>query len=409
VLTRPVAFTVLLAVLAGGPSFAQPGAGSGARPRLSVRSADGRFELRGGLLVHADGRAYADEGEPGPHSTLEIYRLRPSVGATLFGIVEARVVPDFGLGQAVVKDADVVVRLHPAFGVRLGKSKSPFGLERLVAAAALTFVYRGLPSGLVPNRATGVQVFGDVLPGRRLSYAMGLVSGVVDGGSIETGEDAGRDLVGRLFAHPFRGSGEVALERLGVGFAASHGTRRGTTASPRLPSFRTAGRETFAVYRSDGDDAAYADGDHQRWSPQGYYYAGPVGLWWETVVSTQEVRSGDATARIRNHSWQVAGAWALTGERQSYDGLAPGDPLTNAVELMIRYGELTLGEAAFPLFVDSRDSAREAQETVVGVSWHRNRTVKVVLNYARTRFRTEAGGADRPTEHGLFLRLQVVL
>jgi hypothetical protein len=77
----------------------------------------------------------------------------------------------------VVQDAWVDVKLHAAARVKVGKLKSPFGLERLQSATALGFVERGFPTALAPNRDVGVQVWGDVAGGV-VSWAAGVFDGV---------------------------------------------------------------------------------------------------------------------------------------------------------------------------------------------------------------------------------------
>src|SRR5690606_34628757 len=119
--------------------------------------------------------------------------------------------------------------------------------------------------------------------------------------------DNSKDVAARLFTEPFRASSSV-LRGLGLGFAATTGTREGSTASPDLPSFRTPGRQTFFRYLAGADAGSFADGTHTRFVPQGYFYGGPIGLLGEYVISRQEVRGADATAELAHRAWHVAGA-----------------------------------------------------------------------------------------------------
>lgn len=61
---------------------------------------------------------------------------------------------DNGLTVAADEGAAYIdVRLSPTFRVRIGKDKTPLGLEQL---------YADLASNLVPNRDVGVQAQGEV-------------------------------------------------------------------------------------------------------------------------------------------------------------------------------------------------------------------------------------------------------
>jgi phosphate-selective porin OprO and OprP len=44
----------------------------------------------------------------------------------------------------------------------------------------------------------------------------------------------------------------------------------------------------------------------------------------------------------------------------------------------------------------------------VGVNWYLNRDVKLMLDYDQTRFHDGAPGGDRPTEHAIMTRVQLV-
>ena len=76
-------------------------------------------------------------------------------------------------------DAYIDVRFSPTFRVRIGKDKTPVGLEQLYADYALLFPERTLASNLVPNRDVGVQAQGEVAG--VLTYVGGVFNGVPDG------------------------------------------------------------------------------------------------------------------------------------------------------------------------------------------------------------------------------------
>ena len=79
-----------------------------------------------------------------------------------------------------------------------------------------------------------------------------------------------------------------------------------------------------------------------------------------------------------------------------------------AVELKGRVHALELDEATFPTFADPARSVTDARAWAVGVNWHLNQNVKLVVDYERTDFdRGAPAGADRHVEQGILTRLQL--
>jgi phosphate-selective porin OprO/OprP len=322
--------------------------------------------------------------------------------------------PSLDGGVASIQEAYVEARLHPALRVRFGKYKTPFALERLQSATAIAFVERAFPTSLGPNRDVGVQLSGDV-GGGWASYALGVFNGVADGASGDVDTNDGKDLAARLFVQPFRPLGGP-LAGLGVGIAVTTGEQGGVLTAPGLAGYRSSGQQTFFAYRADATavGTVLPDGRRTRWSPQGYWYAGPVGLLAEHVTVEQELHREAATTALRATAWQVAGSLALTGEAASYAGLRPAtvfDPSAGtwgALELTGRASGFEADADAFPIFADPARSARAAFSWAAGLNWYLNQSVKMVLNYERTGFTGGApGGADRPDEQGFFTRVQL--
>src|SRR5438309_1130906 len=149
-----------------------------------IQSADGDFRLQIGLLVHADGRFAPDDSSDAVVNTFAFRRLRPYLRGRFSRRFEFYFNPDFAGGTLVVQDAYVDTVFAPAFRIRAGKGKTPFGLERLHSASNLLFFDRALPTALVPNRDLGMQVLGDI-SGGLISYMAGVMNGVPDGGSAD--------------------------------------------------------------------------------------------------------------------------------------------------------------------------------------------------------------------------------
>jgi phosphate-selective porin OprO/OprP len=118
------------------------------------------------------------------------------------------------------------------------------------------------------------------------------------------------------------------------------------------------------------------------------------------------------TAELEHTAWQAVGSFFLTGEKASYRSPAPTKPFDlkegglGAVELVARYGQLSMDEASFPVYATLTSSAQEARSWGVGVNWHFTRAVKVGVDYERTTFSGGASSGDREPENAVIGRFQ---
>ncbi|MGH7823089.1 MAG: porin [Candidatus Binatia bacterium] len=296
------------------------------------------------------------------------------------------------------------------------------------SAAALVFVERGLPSGLVPNRDNGVQLFGDLFDGT-FSYQLAVVNGVPDNVNPTTAElNDEKDFAGRVFAQPFKATELGAIRGLGIGIAGGYGRQDGSTSSPDVPVYRSFGQATFFSFNAaDAPDPenpdekpagpVLANGLRTRVMPQAYYYYGPFGALFEYVHGSQEYSRNATKETVDTEAWQIAASYVLTGEPSSYRGVTPlravgpgeGGWGLGAWELTGRYSELDVDSDVFDAgFANRTKSAHRAEEFVVGTNWYLNKNVKFVLNYGETRFDGGAKTGDRPKERALLTRAQLV-
>ena len=373
------------------------------------KSADNAFALRLHGLIQVDGRFYLNDTA---NDTFLLRKIRPIIDGTLFKDFDFRFMPDFGGSQAVIQDAWMNWSHWPELKLRIGKFKSPMGLEALQEDAATEFAERALPFDLLPFRDVGVQLSGD-LWGGVVSYYGGVFNGVLDGSSGDLDTDDDKDFEGRIFVHPFRKTEIGPLQGLGIGIAGAIGDQSGSTTAPNLPSYKTMGQQTFFSYTT-GTNATIANGERLRWTPQAYYYWGRFGLLGEYAVSEQEVRqgAGGPIARLHHDAWQAAASIVLTGENASYRGATPKHPfLVNggwgALELVGRYSQLKIDDDAFPTFASLTRAARRAREWAVGLNWYLNKNIKFAVDYDQTDFDGGAAVGDRPTEKVVFGRVQV--
>ncbi len=346
---------------------------------------DRDYQLRVHGYLQADDRMFSNDVHGNDPDVFFLRRIRPIFEGTIFGAVDFRFMPDFGQYNPQIQEAYLELKTFPVAKLRVGKFKEPLGLEVLRSDRDLTFAERSLASDLLPLRYMGAQVGGSLFSDS-ISYQVGYFNGSNDGANGSFEWIHGNEAAARLFFRPFATTGVSALQNFGFGLAGSTGSRRGV-----ISGLKTVGQATFFKYSS----TALANGDHTRVSPQAYYFAGPVGIMAEYVLSSQDVLNKKNTGTIDNQAWEVSASVMLTGEKNSYSGVKPrnafeptkGARHLGAIELAGRYSHLQIDAGAFPLFANPKTSARQAQEVGVGINWDLNRFVKLTTDYEHTSFR----------------------
>lgn len=167
----------------------------------------------------------------------------------------------------------------------------------------------------------------------------------------------------------------------------------------------------FFAYRAP----VAAHGRHVRWSPQAYWYRNAFGLQAEYIESEQELSTGATRGELAHQAWSLTGSWVLTGEDAGYKGVQkPNRPFEiggdgwGAFEVVARYGELDIDEAAFPLFADPNAAASHADAIGIGLNWFLTSNLKLAFNHTRASFEGGApAGGDREDEKTFFSRVQV--
>jgi phosphate-selective porin OprO/OprP len=237
-----------------------------------------------------------------------------------------------------------------------------------------------------------------------------VMNGVTDGGSADSDNNDGKDIIARLFAHPFVDTTVEPLQGLGLGVAATWGRETGTPSN-----YKTSGQQTFFSWVN----GTSLDDDRFRISPQAYWYWGPFGLLGEYVFTSTDVERTAAGRKVSAgpdaNSWQLAASYVLTGENASYRGVTPREGFSpskgtwGAFEIAARYDQLSIGEEAFQKgFANPNTSAQEAQGATLGVNWYMNRFLKFVVNYEHSWFVGGApNGGDRDAEDLVSTRFQL--
>ena len=360
---------------------------------FTLASADGANWIKLRALAQLDNRLfYGDNGVT--NNSFVLRRARLITEGAFAKNYSFQLVTEFGGGNATgattpsVLDANLGVAVNPALQFKFGKFKSPVGLELLQSDSWTFFSERSLVTNLVPNRDLGVQAGGELFNGT-VNYAVGVFGGLADGATSTNADfDNDKDVVGRVFVSPFKNDASSPVQGLSFGVSASQGHEKGALA--HTSGYKTDGQQTFFSY------AATTVGDGQNWrlSPQLDFRKGSFGLLGEYVLSTVNVRPS-ATGKkteLQNKAWQIAAGYVLTGEDSSYNGVTPKTNFDfaagtwGAFEVVARYTNLKIDDAAFPLYASRSTNADEATALGLGLNWYLSKAVAFKIDYFQTKF-----------------------
>ena len=384
-------------------------------------SPDGLYKLKLWGYLQAEGRFFLADDDLPLTNTFVLRRARIAVDGTV-GPFDFRVMPDFGNGTTVLQDAYLTANIRPYVKVQAGRAKVPLGMEFLQNDTVTMFVERAFPTQLVPNRDTGLVVFGELAEGV-VNYQVGVYNGGTDGANRDADSSDDKDGVARILTTPWKG-GFAPLTGLTVGVAGSYGRDAGTAAASNLPSYKSSGQATIFAYATATPatlaNTVIADGRHTRIAPQAYYAYGPFSTLLEFTQSRQHVTLGANHDDLAHRAWQIAAGYVLTGESASFKGLTPASPLAfdgsgwGAFEIAARLHRLDLDDNAFSGgYADATKSVSSATAFGLGVNWYLTRQVKLKLDYELTDYEGGGGGTlaapkDRVSERLIETQLQLV-
>jgi phosphate-selective porin OprO/OprP len=370
-----------------------------------LRSADSKYQIRFRGYTQLDSRWFSNSDDVTLPDSFYFRRVRPIIDGTVAGFVDFRIMPDLANSTLVLQDAYANLRFAPEAQLQVGKFKSPFGLERLESATAMWFVERAYPTLLGPNRDLGVMFQGAVREGL-VQYQFAFLNGNNDTATTDSDVGDDKDLVARVFVHPFQEAGIGPLEGLGLGFATTYGRPQGAPGA-----IRGIGGATLFQFQT----GTTFQGERSRLSPQGYWYWGPFALLGEYVTNSTEFQNGTTETRARSKAWQLAGAWVITGENTSWRGVIPAESFDldsgglGAFEVVARYSRLNMDGDLYTgnTFINAALYPEDSEEFGVGLNWYMNRFVKVAFNYEHLNFTNAGGNSDNPSEGVFFTRLQL--
>ena len=204
----------------------KPTAEVGFKNGFTLRTPDGKNELRLGGSVHFDSRAYF--GDSVAPDSFDIRRARLDVNSKLAGWMEVRI-------QAALEDNPYIrnawldLRFSDPLHLRVGQMKVPFSTEWMTQDNDINFVERAVDSPIYPFIDRGALVWGD-LADKRLTYQVGAFTGAgIDADSTRGDIDDHKDVAARLFMLPFRHSDNEWIQGLNFVLEGTVGSQSVTT------------------------------------------------------------------------------------------------------------------------------------------------------------------------------------
>lgn len=387
---------------------------------FGLSSADGAYSIK--FRNFAQPQAVHILGEVGAGAapginTYSIKRLQTDLVVGLGKRFEYRAHVNFAAGTADLLDVNLDWKILPEFSIRVGKFKPPTGLERLISSPRAPFVEGSFVTLLQPNRDVGAQVFGSVRQGL-LEYQAGIFNGARDGQNNATDNNEEKDLYGRLFSHPFSGTGNAWLAGFGAGVSGSYGKQ----AQYNNPAVAAAGTAPYVPAVTNGI-ASYSTGRQGffsynavdtsvgaviRYSPQAYYYAGPLGIIAEYTATTQTLARNGVARELTNTAWAFTSSLFVTGEKNSYKGIKvrkanafPSLESFGALEILARVSGIAIDDAAFEpvsanqtqTYANPAAQASGALQYGFAVKWYLNNSVNLFTGWENTKFEGGAGTA----------------
>jgi len=401
---------------------------------FKITSSDGKHQLRIRGAVQADGRFFWEDTANKGIDSMDLKQARLWIEGFLYKDIYYKLMPDFAAGSKVnadqtvggdiLPDAYIDYAYHSAASLLVGKFKPALSLERLQGDSDTVFLERAFPTYLASNRDVGIQVHGgfgvrgygaEKTPGpidakNAITYQLGLFNGCGDdcNPNFNAGDtNDNKELVGRLFAHPFQHASVSWLDGFGFGIA-------GSASKPSklgMKNLQTPiGRNTYLDYTG-----VTSEGNSYRLYPQAYWYAGPFGAMAEYAMSSQTVKGAGKVVRQDNTASEVTVSYVVTGEDNSFGAIKPiqaFSPLEGrwgALQFAARWTQLTVDNGTHSVIADPTKSARQATAWTLGANWYLNNYALVRTDYEEVAFAGFNGvhGGNRPTERVFATRFQI--
>jgi phosphate-selective porin OprO/OprP len=279
-----------------------------------------------------------------------------------------RAEPDFAGNRVTLRDAYIRYKGFKTFNINLGQHLEPFGMSALTSSKYLTFIERGLPFALEPDRRLGFSI--STKNAERWAVHTGIFGSTA--GTNSPNDDEGYSFSLRGHYNPMlRGSD---LVHLGAAVSYRH---------PDADTIRYRSQPEAAVDDNrivDTGDILDVDNIHM----YSLEFAGQHGAThFQSQYDKATINRGD-NPDADFSSWYVNLGHFLTADSRNYSTKSgvfgrvnPTKPMGaggyGAWEIAARYSELDLNDANI--------QGGEVKNTTLGLNWYPNSWLKFMVNY----------------------------
>jgi phosphate-selective porin OprO/OprP len=286
-----------------------------------------------------------------------------------------------------------------------GQQKTPWSQEETTSGRFIDFGERSILNRLAPAHDVGILVKGS-LADRVLEWNLGVFNGALarDQGRNATDLNSEKDLVGRLFVTPLKGSSTRLFQQLRLGLDFTWGPRD----TQALGGGITTGDLGPTLVNPFNGHVTQADGTQSRWLLNFSWIYGPWSLRAEYgIVDTELVETAPQDS-FRMKAGYVQATWLLTGEDKPLENRVK--PRANLSLTEGTWGAFEL--AARVAFLDTSDGEdagvvlpttnQRTTELTLGLNWWWTPNVCLRIDWERFRF-----DEDRPVKTGATLADQL--
>ena len=323
----------------------------------------------------------------------EFRRVRLYSSGTMYSNVKYKLQLDFAGGKIAFKDVWMELNKLPIQGnVKIGHFKEPLRLEGLTSSKYITFMERGLPIAMTPERNTGAMYH--TIIGEKLSFQAGVFRKSDAFGNDKTANN-NLNITSRA-TYLAMNDGDKLLH---LGIANSRRKTNDKTYSFSSRAENHLGNNLMDVnYKNQVQNVNIIAGEVA-------YVNGSLSLQGEALQTTINTEIGQwntpITHEIMSYYGQVS--YFLTGESRSYKSSLAG---FGRVKPNNNYGENGWGA----LEVAARFSAINSQEDgslediTFGLNWYLNSNTRVMLNYVMGEM---TKGTEVIVENAVMMRVQL--
>ena len=345
----------------------------------------------GGRIMYDMAAWGADEFD---YTGSEFRRVRLYSSGKMYGTVKYKIQLDFSGGEISFKDVWIELNRLPIQGnLRVGHFKEPLRLEALTSSKYITFMERGLPIAMSPERNTGAMYHTTI--GEKLS--------------LQTGVFRKSD----AFGDDKTANNNISITSRATYLAINDGDKLlhvGVANSKRKSDNKTynfsSRAENHLGNKLINEEFANQVKGINIFAGEITYVNGSFSLQAEALQTTINTGIGELNTQINNEIISYYGqvSYFLTGESRSYKSSLAG---FGRISPKNNYGENGWGA----LEVAARFSAIDMQEygslkdITTGFNWHLNPNTRMMFNYVKGEMVNELG--DITLENAVMMRVQL--